>query len=361
MSERIAVAMSGGVDSSVAAALLAEAGHDVVGVTLQLWDYSEANLAEGKGRCCSPADIADARAVAAQVDFPHYVFDHTEHFREQIVEPFLDDYTAGLTPSPCISCNRHVKFDLLWRMAEALGATRLATGHYVRIEDTDDRPRIHRAVDKDKDQSYFLFDVPRAQLGHVMFPLGHLDKNEVRDHARRLGLTVADKPESFELCFIPDGDKDEFINRERPQEAGRPVSISGTDGERMGTASGLHRYTIGQRKGLGVSSSQRLYVLDVAPETDTIVVGAEDGLYSSSLTAVRCNWVAIEAPTESLRVQAKIRHRHTPAEATLQPNSDGTYDVRFDDEQRAVTPGQGVAFYDHGLLLGGGWIARATP
>ena len=220
MSSRIAVAMSGGVDSSVAAALLAEAGHEVVGVTLQLWDYSEANLAAGKGRCCSPADIADARAVAAQLDFPHYVFDHTEHFRQQIVEPFLDEYTQGFTPSPCISCNRHVKFDLLWQMAEALGAERLATGHYARIESDSGTPRIHQAVDRDKDQSYFLFDVPAAQLAHVAFPLGDLAKGEVREHARRLGLSVADKPESYELCFIPDGDKDRFVEQERPRGCG---------------------------------------------------------------------------------------------------------------------------------------------
>jgi tRNA-specific 2-thiouridylase len=361
MSGRIAVAMSGGVDSSVAAALLVEAGHDVVGITLQLWDYSGANLAAGKGRCCSPADVADARSVAAHLGMPHYVFDHTEEFRQQIVEPFLDEYARGRTPSPCISCNRHVKFDLLWRMAAALGATSLATGHYARSEAAAGRPQIRQGRDADKDQSYFLFDVPAPLLANACFPLGDLDKNEVRVHAARLGLSVANKPESYELCFIPDGNKDAFVARERPAEATVPVTIESTDGTTLGTAAGVHRFTVGQRRGLGVAASDRLYVLQVEGERGTVTVGGEAGLYAGGLTADRCNWLAIEPPAGDLRVQAQIRHRHPHAGATLRRVSDDTYAIQFDEAQRAVAPGQGVAFYVDGLLLGGGWIAAATP
>jgi tRNA-specific 2-thiouridylase len=359
MNGRIAVAMSGGVDSSAAAALLVEQGHDVVGITLQLWDYSETNLAAGKGRCCSPADIADARTVAAQLEIPHYVFDHTAHFREQIVEPFLDEYTRGRTPSPCISCNRHVKFDLLWRMAEALGAETLATGHYARTEPGTDRPQIRQGLDVDKDQSYFLFDVPADLLANARFPLGDLDKEQVRQHANRLGLVVADKPESYELCFIPDGDKDAFIANERPDQAGAPVILADVDGATLAAAEGVHRFTVGQRRGLGVEAADKLYVLSVAGDSGTITVGSEDKLYSAGLTASECNWLAIAAPQKELRVQAQIRHRHAHADATIRPLGEGAYEVDFDVAQRAIAPGQGVAFYDDGLLLGGGWIAAA--
>ncbi len=356
---RIAVAMSGGVDSSAAAALLHEAGHEVVGITLQLWDYSSENLAAGKGRCCSPADIADARAVAAQLGFPHYVFDHSDSFRREIVEPFLDAWSDGLTPSPCITCNRRLKFGLLWQLARCLGADRLATGHYARLSTGQGRPRLRRGRDPDKDQSYFLFDIAAEQLEGVSFPLGHLDKDEVRTAARRHRLKVADKPESYELCFIPDGDKNAFVERRRPETAA-PGTICDESGAVLGTHPGVHRFTVGQRRGIGVTSQQPLYVLHIEPHRRAITVGAEDRLYSRHLRADRCNWVSIEPPTVPLRVEAGIRHRHAAAPATLTPLGGDRVELVFDEAQRAIAPGQGVAFYDGDLLLGGGWINRSA-
>ena len=371
--KRIAVALSGGVDSSTAAGLLVEAGHDVVGITLQLWDYTGVNLAAGKGRCCSPADVADARTIAAHLGIPHYVFDHTKQFRQQIIEPFLDEYTSGLTPSPCINCNRHVKFDYLWRIAASLGASSLATGHYARIEagaeisgnaaehPAEARPQVRQGQDIEKDQSYFLFDVPAELLANASFPLGELNKTQVRQEALRLGLPVANKPESYELCFIPDGDKDAFVAGERPQSILAPVTVARQDGEQIGTAEGIHRFTVGQRRGLGVAANERMYVLDVkGGDSNLVTVGPEDALYAGHLTAARCNWLAIAPPEAPLRVQAQIRHRHSHADATISPLSNGDFAVDFDVEQRAIAPGQGVAFYSDGLLLGGGWIAANT-
>ena len=357
---RIAVAMSGGVDSSTAAALLQEEGHEVVGLTLQLWDHSELNLAAGKGRCCSPSDIADARTVSAHLDIPHYVFDHSDGFMSSIVEPFVQAYSEGRTPSPCIRCNRLVKFDLLGKMAQGLDAEMLATGHYARLALGDERPQISKATDRDKDQSYFLFDVPMRQLSNVRFPLGNLSKEEVRRAATRFGLSVARKPESYELCFIPDGDKDSFLEGriETPlQERQGPILSVG--GEVLGTHDGLHRFTIGQRRGLGITSNDPLYVIDLDADSRAVTVGPPECLTSRGLIAVDCNWISIPPPEETVRVAARIRHRHEEAAATLTPVGSGRVEVRFDAVESAVTPGQGVAFYRGDLLLGGGWIERS--
>lgn len=353
---RVAVAMSGGVDSSVAAGLLREAGDDVVGITLQLWDYTEANLASGKGRCCSPADIADARAVAAHLDMPHYVFDHTESFQHQIVDPFLDAYFDALTPSPCIRCNRSIKFGALWELARKMGADQLATGHYARLEFRRGRPQIRQGLDADKDQSYFLFDIEPAALRGVRFPLGGLDKTQVREHAHRLGLRVADKPESYELCFIPDGDKDAFVEQHRGGRAPLRGAIRRPEGPVLRQHSGAHRFTVGQRRGIGGGSPERLYVLEVERRSGDVLVAPKSELYAPGLLAERCNWLAIETPVQPFRAQARIRHRHRAAEAVITPLGSGRCSVQFDQCQWAIAPGQGVAFYDGDLLLGGGWI-----
>ena len=358
---RVAVAMSGGVDSSTAAALLAEAGHEVVGLTLRLWDYSAENLASGRGRCCSPADIADARVVSDRLDMPHYVFDHSKGFRAHVIDPFIADYVAGQTPSPCIRCNRLVKFELLSKLARGLDAEYLATGHYARL-DTEvgngGRPQLRKGHDRDKDQSYFLFDVPAELFGSVVFPLGEMAKNEVRDAARRLGVPVADKPESYELCFIPDGDKNKFIEGELPTVSNTAGPIRHINGTVLGSHRGLHRYTIGQRRGLGLHHPQALFVIDLQPEGNTLLVGPEEALESDRLIAGRCNWVSIERPSEPFEASTRIRHRHQAVPALIKPQDDGRMIVEFEAPQRAITPGQGVAFYRDDLLLGGGWIER---
>lgn len=355
---RVAVAMSGGVDSCTAAGLLCEAGHEVVGITLRLGERRAANGASAPGRCCSPADIRDARAVAAQLGVPHYVFDHAAEFREQIIEPFLSSWARARTPSPCVACNRKIKFGALWEIARGLGADLLATGHYARLAGDAHSPRLYKARDRDKDQSYFLFDVPRERLRDVLFPLGELTKAQVREAARRLGLGVADKPESYELCFIPDGDKDSFVERERgPQPSPRGV-VRHTDGRALATHGGIHRFTIGQRRGLGLDGGERLYVIDLDAATGAVTVGAESDLYAGALVAAGCNWLD-EAIAPPPRVTARIRHRHREAGAALEALEGGRVRVVFDRPQRAVAPGQGVAFYDGERLLGGGWIEQA--
>lgn len=354
---RVAVAMSGGVDSSTAAALLAEAGHEVIGLTLRLWDYGDQNLAAGRGRCCSPADIADARRVAAEVGFRHYVLDHHDRFDREVVDPFVETYAGGRTPSPCIGCNRKVKFGLLWRLARGLDADLFATGHYARLEVDAETVRLRKGLDPDKDQSYFLFDVPAAHLRQVRFPLGELDKDEVRRAARRLRLPVADKPESHELCFIPDGDKDDFVEARLPDDE-RQGPIRHVDGRLLGRHAGLHRFTIGQRRGLGINTGEALYVVELRDDSRTVVVGPEEALQAPGLVAGHCNWLSIGPPQGPLEAAARIRHRHREVPSTLVPLGDGRIRVEFARPQRAVAPGQGVAFYRDDLLLGGGWIER---
>ena len=355
---RIAVAMSGGVDSSTAAALLREQGHEVIGLTLSLWDYTAVNLAAGRGRCCSPADVADARVVSDRLGMPHYVFDHSASFKDHIVDPFIEGYSAGITPSPCISCNRLVKFDILWKLARGLEADYLATGHYARLDNDAARPRLRKAHDHDKDQSYFLFDVPVERFQNAIFPLGAMSKDEVRAAARRLDLPVADKPESYELCFIPDGDKDRFVEDHLPTAQYRGGPIRHLDGALLGSHGGLHRFTVGQRRGLGLTSPDPLFVVGLDPGSNTVIVGPADALAVASLEAARCNWVSIDAPRTPLRAAARIRHRHQEAAALITPLDEHRVQVEFDEPQRGVAPGQGVAFYDGDVLLGGGWIVR---
>lgn len=357
---RIVVAMSGGVDSSVAAALLAEQGHDVIGVSMQLHDASEGDArAEAErafGTCCTIDDLYDARRVAHAIGIPHYIVNFETSFDRAVVDDFVREYAAGRTPIPCAHCNSEVKFAPLLERAQGLGAARLATGHYARIEhDGDGRAVLKRGADPAKDQSYFLFSLTQEQLRQTIFPVGHLDKSAVRDVARRVGLRVADKPDSQEICFVPDGDYAAFIERQAPELAREGV-ITDRDGAVIGTHGGVHRFTIGQRKGLGLSSREPLYVLAIEPDRAAVVVGPRDALDRATLSASRVNWIDDEPPASWRAVTAQIRHRHRAATARVRAIEDARAELEFETPQTAITPGQAVVFYDGDVVLGGGWI-----
>ena len=360
--ERVVVGMSGGVDSSVAAALLVEAGHDVVGVTLRVWPWREPEGAVKRfGSCCSVESMDDARRVARALGVPHYVLNSEAEFARAVIDPFVEAYAAGTTPVPCVACNRDLKFGSLVARAAAWDATAVATGHYARIgrDEATGEYRLWRARDAHKDQSYFLWPLTQAQLARARFPVGDLSKDDVRAHARRLGLVTADKPESQEICFIPDHDYRGFLRRRRP-ESFEPGPIVDTRGRRLGTHAGLPAYTVGQRKGLGLATGRALHVVDLDPRTNTLTVGEPAELERSRLIARDVNFISGKVPAEPLRVEARIRHNHVPAPATVGVPSGGEAEVVFDAPQRAVTPGQSVVWYRGDRVLGGGVIARSA-
>jgi len=359
----IAVAMSGGVDSSVVAGLLHREGRRVIGLTMQLWNQRrlpELMPDEPTGRCCSLDDVYDARAVASQLGIPYYVVDFERRFEEQVVKPFVEDYLAGRTPIPCTLCNNLVKFDQFLEMAEGVGATRVATGHYARVRQDSGRYQLLRAADASKDQTYFLFGLTQAQLARTMFPLGGYQKTEVRELARELKIRVADKGDSQEICFVPNGDYAAFIEAyfaeqgiDTRQAQGEIVT---TSGRKLGQHAGIHHYTVGQRKGLGIATGEPLYVIATEPESRRVIVGSNDELLRGRFTAREVNWISIAEPAGVVRAQVRIRNKHVPAAASVQALAGGRAEVRFDEPQRAVTPGQGAVFYDGDQVLGGGWI-----
>jgi tRNA-uridine 2-sulfurtransferase len=368
---RVAVAMSGGVDSSTAAAILCDQGYDLVGFSMQLWDQRRRGpntAAPRSSPCCSLEDFHDARAVAARLGFPYYIVNFEGAFEEKVVKSFVEDYCRGLTPSPCVLCNSHLKFDHLFRMGAEVRAERVATGHYARVEfdSATGRYRLLRARDLNKDQSYFLFELSQDQLARALFPLGELTKAQVRDAARRFGLDVADKPDSQELCFVPDGDYAGFIDKYLNELGGdeelrpwiAPGDIVDAGGRRLGTHSGIHRFTVGQRRGLGIAHSAPLYVLELHPEERTVVVGEWRELCRRSCLVAKANWVGLSELNAPRRVMAKIRSRHREAAATVSARPDGSVLVEFDSPQMAITPGQACVFYEGDIVLGGGWIAR---
>jgi tRNA-specific 2-thiouridylase len=352
---RIVVAMSGGVDSSVAAALLAEQGHDVIGLSMQLYDQSEGQTSFGS--CCSIDDLHDARRVAAAINIPHYIVNFEKQFDEQVISNFVNEYAAGRTPLPCAHCNSDLKFATLADRARGFGADAVATGHYARVErDARGRQVLRRGVDASKDQSYFLFSLTQAQLACAVFPVGDLPKDDVREYARQRRLPVADKPDSQEICFIPDNDYRAFVTKSVPDAAREGVFVD-ESGRVLGNHAGIHRFTVGQRKGLGLSSPTGvpMYVLALRPADQQVIVGPKASLEQTTLTASGVNWM-VEEPAGALRVAAQIRHHHQAAPAAVRSLGDGRADVVFDAPQLAISPGQAVVFYDGDAVVGGGWI-----
>ncbi|MCE2825783.1 MAG: tRNA 2-thiouridine(34) synthase MnmA [Verrucomicrobium sp.] len=354
--QRVLVGMSGGVDSSAAAALLLEQGFDVVGVTLKLWPQDCVNRAEDK--CCGPQAVMDARSVSASLGIPYYLIDESAEFQKRVIGYFAEEYRAGRTPNPCVMCNQHLKFGTLLDRARQLGCDLVATGHFARVERTPGgRTLLLRGRDPRKDQSYFLFSLRQHQLARILFPLGEKTKADTRDVARECGLRTADKEESMEICFVPDNDYGRFLEQSRlvQRHAGEIVD---TDGRVLGRHDGIEFYTIGQRKGLGISAAQPLYVLELDPATNRVVVGDESKLNRSTFSVDHCNWIPWDSPPDSFEAMAKIRYNHAGAPATVEPLPDGTARVRLHTPARAVTPGQACVFYDGDRVLGGGWIRR---
>jgi tRNA-uridine 2-sulfurtransferase len=363
----IAVAMSGGVDSSTVAAVLRAEGHNVIGLTMQLWNQRRLSGHPGmpeavQGRCCSLDDVYDARRVAETIGIPYYVVNHEQRFEDEVVRPFVREYLSGRTPIPCSLCNNHLKFDQLLVVAKQIGADLLATGHYARMLFDEDNGRwlLKRPADRSKDQTYFLFGLTQEQLSRTLFPLGSLTKPEVRDLARLHGLALAEKPDSQEICFVPGGDYKRFLDayleeqgESLPDTAGELVT---SNGQVIGEHQGIHNFTVGQRKGLGVATGSPLYVIQIKGDTRQVVVGNNDDLYSRTLRTHRVNLISVSDLDAPMRVSIKIRHRHEPAPAVIEKIGEDEILVTFDESQRAITPGQAAVFYQDDVVVGGGWI-----
>jgi tRNA-specific 2-thiouridylase len=374
--ETIAVAMSGGVDSSAVAAMLCAEGHNVIGLTMQLWNQRRLAGHEGmpesvQGRCCSIDDVYDARRVAETLGIPYYVVNHEERFERDVVRPFVEEYLAGRTPIPCSLCNNHLKFDQLLVVARQVGAHQIATGHYAQVifDEQIGRWMLKRPADKSKDQTYFLFGLTQEQLSRTLFPLGGMTKPEVRELARKHKLVIAEKPDSQEICFVPGGDYKRFLEAYLSEQGESPTSaretIAGemvtTDGKVIGEHAGVHNFTVGQRKGLGVATGSPLYVIQIKNDTRQVVVGKDEELYSRTLVARRVNLISTDELREPMRVAVKIRHKHQPAAAMIESDGADAVKVTFDEPQRALTPGQAAVFYDGDIVVGGGWIEDRNP
>jgi tRNA-specific 2-thiouridylase len=367
-SKTIAVAMSGGVDSSTVAAMLRAEGYEVVGLTMQLWNQRRLAGHEGmpesvQGRCCSLDDVYDARRVAETIGIPYYVVNHEERFERDVVRPFVEQYLSGRTPIPCSLCNNHLKFDQLLIVAQQIGADALATGHYARVEFNQALGRwlLKRPADRSKDQTYFLFGLTQDQLSRTLFPLGGMMKPEVRELARQHGLALAQKPDSQEICFVPGGDYKKFLDAYLAEQGETLPDTSGelvtTDGTVVGEHGGIQNFTVGQRKGLGLAAGSPLYVIQIKGDARQVVVGRSEELYTRSLLTRRTNLIAVADLREPMPVMVKIRHRHEGASAMIAKTGNDEIMVTFDEPQRALTPGQAAVFYDDNVVVGGGWIA----
>jgi tRNA-specific 2-thiouridylase len=362
----VAIAMSGGVDSSTVAAVLQQQGRPIIGLTMQLWNQRRLPELQGDGpaqhRCCSLDDVYDAKRVAQHLNFPHYVVNFESQFEDRVVRPFVQDYLSGHTPIACTNCNTDVKFEPLLRMARQIGAARLATGHYarIRLDHLNGRFQLLRALDPSKDQSYFLWGLSQEQLSRSEFPLGELSKDEVREIARRATLPVAEKPDSMELCFVPNGNYVQFIHAYATENK-IPLSSGDGDivtegGQVLGRHNGVHNFTIGQRKGLGFAAGKPLYVLAIEPRNNRVIVGDDDSLRTTTFEVQNVNWISIPEPSQPIRATVRIRHKHEPAPATVESLPDARARIIFDSPQRAVTPGQAAVIYSNDVVLAGSWI-----
>ncbi|MDB6124183.1 MAG: mnmA [Pedosphaera sp.] len=354
---RIVVGMSGGVDSSAAAALLLEQGYDVIGITLKLWPQDCVSRAEDK--CCGPQAVMDARSVSHKLGIPYYLVDEAADFQKQVINYFAEEYKAGRTPNPCVMCNEKLKFGTLISRAKQLGAEYISTGHFARVERSVENGRmlLKRGRDLRKDQSYFLFSLRQDQLAKIVFPLGELTKTDTRCVARQSNLKTADKEESMEICFVPDKDYGKFLQQANLVQKHKGEIIN-LQGQVLGKHEGIEFYTIGQRKGLGISSPKPLYVIELDAANNRVIVGDESALDRDEFKVERCNWIPFETPPETLEVTAKIRYNHPGTPATITPGPNGSAQVKLHCPQRAITPGQACVFYQEDLVVGGGWIGR---
>lgn len=353
---RVIAAMSGGVDSSVAAALLKDAGYEVIGVTMQIWQ--RAGEEEKSGGCCSLSAVNDARRVADKLGIPYYVMNFRDLFDKKVINYFTAEYLKGRTPNPCIACNRHIKFEALLDKARALESDYMATGHYARIVYNDDSKRylLYRAKDDNKDQTYALYTLTQEQLAHTLLPLGDYTKPEIRQMAAEMGLLVADKPDSQEICFVADDNYKNFLEERIPSDRIRPGNFINTRGKVLGKHKGIPYYTVGQRKGLGVALGYPAYVLAINPQDNTIVLGEDKEAFQGTLRSIDNNFIPFDALEGPLEVEAKIRYGAVPAPAVITPGKDGRVLVQFNEPQRAITPGQAVVYYQGDLVVGGGTI-----
>ncbi len=359
MPGRVVLAMSGGVDSSVAAYLLKKQGYEVIGLFMRTGVHGNPETTSERTRgCCSALDAGDARRVADQLDIPFYALDFEKDF-ERIIDYFADEYLKGRTPNPCVVCNNWLKFGKLWSYGQQLDADFIATGHYARIEWRDGEPQLHRATDAAKDQSYVLHGIRRSILPRLLFPIGSMEKPAIRELARQAGLRVADKPDSVEICFVPDGDHAGLIQRRRPA-ASSPGRFVDRAGHELGEHNGIERFTVGQRKGLGVALGERRYVLEIVPSSSEVVLGPKEDLLAEGLLGSKINWLSDPPEGAEFACQAKIRYRHEPTPGRVRVLPGDCVHVIFDQAQSAVTPGQAVVFYDGDRVLGGGWIERAV-
>ena len=360
MKKRVMIGMSGGVDSSVAAYLLKEQGYDVIGVTMKLWQDDDDELIENEGGCCSLAAVEDARQVAEKIGIPFYVLNFSEVFKEKVIEPFIDEYLNGRTPNPCIACNKHIKFDDFFNKARQIGCDYVATGHYAKIEKDEETGRylLKKSVTDKKDQTYALYNLTQEQLEHTLLPIGEFEKERVREIAKEMGMDVHNKPDSQEICFVKDNDYAGYVKKHAKRRID-PVFFVDTKGNILGKHNGIVNYTIGQRKGLGIALGKPMFVVDIDPVKNTVVLGDNEDIFNKGLIAKDVNLISIDDIKEPIRVQAKIRYSAKPSNATVTKIGENRIKIEFDEPQRAITKGQSVVMYDGDKVVGGGIIERS--